>query len=227
MELTGKMRNAAEVVAALRRDIADSKYLPNERLPAERDLSDAFGVARGTLREALRQLEEMDYVERRAGSGTYVTFNDNAPPRVTEATRPLELVDARFALEPHICRLVVLHSTERDLLRCEQLLKRMENWNGDVDAFAETDEAFHFLLAEITRNPLLIWMMQKVADVRNHSQWAQMRSLTLTAPMIEGYNREHRAIMDAIRAREPERAAQAMKNHLAAARDSLMTALQT
>ena len=226
MESKGKLRNAAEVVAALRRDIADAKYLPNERLPAERDLSDAFGVARGTLREALRQLEEMDYVERRAGSGTYVTFDDSAPPRVTEATRPLELVDARFALEPHICRLVVLHSTERDLLRCEQLLKRMENWNGDADAFAETDEAFHFLLAEITRNPMLIWMMQKVADVRSHSQWAQMRSLTLSAEMIEGYNLEHRAVMDAIRAREPERAAQAMKDHLSAARESLMKALQ-
>lgn len=227
MESTGKKRNAAEVVAALRRDISDSKYLLNERLPAERDLSDEFGVARGTLREALRQLEEMAYVERRAGSGTYVTFNDDAPPKVTEATRPLELVDSRFALEPHICRLVVLIATERDLLRIEQVLRRMENWNGDISVFAEADEAFHFLLAEITRNPLLIWMMQKVADVRSHAQWAQMRSLTLSDSMIDGYNREHRAIFDAISAREPERAAQAMKDHLSAARDSLMKAAQT
>lgn len=227
MEPVDKKRNAAEVVAALRRDIADSKYLPNERLPAERDLSDAFGVARGTLREALRQLEEMAYVERRAGSGTYVTFSDDAPPKVTEATRPLELVDARFALEPHICRLVVLVATERDLLRVEQVMRRMETCNGDMAVFAEADEAFHFMLAEITRNPLLIWMMQKVADVRSHSQWAQMRSLTLSQSMIEGYNREHRAIYDALRAREPERAAQAMKDHLSAARDSLMKAAQT
>jgi len=227
MESKGKKRNAAEVVSALRRDIADSKYLQNERLPPERDLSDEFGVARGTLREALRQLEEMSYVERRAGSGTYVTFNDNAPPKVTEATRPLELVDARFALEPHICRLAVLHATERDLVRAEKLILKMEGWDGNSDAFAEADEAFHFMLAEVTRNPLLIWMTQKVADVRNHAQWAQMRSLTLSNTMIEGYNREHRAILDAIRAREPERAAQAMKDHLAAARDSLMKAAQT
>lgn len=227
MDSANKKRNAAEVVAALRRDIADSKYLPNERLPAERDLSDAFGVARGTLREALRQLEEMAYVERRAGSGTYVTYNDDGPPKVTEATRPLELVDARFALEPHICRLVVLHATHRDLLKIDRILKRMENWSGDANAFSEADESFHFLLAETTRNPLLLFMMQKVADVRTHSQWAQMRSLTLSDSMIDGYNREHRAIFDAIRDREPERAAQAMKDHLSAARDSLMKAAQT
>lgn len=227
MDSTNKKRNAAEVVAALRRDIADSKYLPNERLPAERDLSDTFGVARGTLREALRQLEEMAYVERRAGSGTYVTYKDDGPPKVTETTRPLELVDTRFALEPHICRLVVLHATDRDLLKIDHMLRRMENWNGDANAFSEADEAFHFLLAETTRNPLLTFMMQKVADVRTHSQWAQMRFLTLSESMIEGYNREHRAIFDAIRDREPERAAQAMKDHLSAARDSLMKAAQT
>ena len=227
MESAGKKRNAAEVVAALRRDIADSKYLPNERLPAERDLSDAFGVARGTLREALRQLEEMAYVERRAGSGTYVTYNDDGFPKVTEATRPLELVDTRFALEPHICRLVVLHATGRDLLKIEQTLLKMEDWGGDANAFSEEDERFHLMLAETTRNPLLVWMVQKVADVRTHSQWARMRNLTLSDSMIDGYNREHRAIFDAIRDREPERAAQAMKDHLSAARDSLMKAAQT
>ncbi len=227
MHPTGKKRNAAQVVSALRRDIADSKYLHNERLPAERDLSDAFGVARGTLREALRQLEEMAYVERRAGSGTYVTYNDKSPPKVTEATRPLELVDARFALEPHICRLVVLHATGRDLMKIEQTLRRMEQWNGDSDAFSEADEAFHMLLAETTRNPMLIWMMQKVADTRTHAQWAHMRNLTLSDSMIAGYNHEHRRIFDEIRDRQPERAAQAMKDHLSAARNSLMKAAQT
>lgn len=226
MDSQGKKRNAAEVVSALRRDIADSKYLHNERLPPERDLSDAFGVARGTLREALRQLEEMDYVERRAGSGTYVTYTDDGPPKVTETTRPLELVDARFALEPHICRLVVLHATERDLRKVEAQMQRMERWGGDMTVFAEADEAFHFLLAEITRNPLLTWMMQKVAEVRSHAQWARMRSLTLSEEMVERYNREHRAIFEAIIAGEPERAAQAMKDHLSAARDSLMKAAQ-
>jgi len=184
-------------------------------------------VARGTLREALRQLEEMAYVERRAGSGTYVTYSDDRPPKVTEATRPLELVDARFALEPHICRLAVLHATGRDLLKIEQTLQRMEKWNGDVNVFSEADETFHFLLAETTQNPLLEFMMRKVADVRTHSQWAQMRSLTLSETMIAGYNREHRAIFNAIRDREPESAAQAMKDHLSAARDSLMKAAQT
>ena len=228
METTRKKRGATEVVATLRRDISDAKYLHNERLPPERELSDSFGVARGTLREALRQLEDMDYVERRAGSGTYVTYkgHDHAPT-VTETTRPLELVDARFALEPHICRLAVLEATDRDLDRAEQVLRVMEGCDGDTAIFAQADEAFHHLLAEFTRNSLLIWMMKKVTEVRSHAQWGQMRWLTLNDKMIAKYNKEHRAILEAIRAREPERAAQSMKDHLSAARESLMRAAQT
>lgn len=225
MDTAPKKRGAADVVAALKREIADAKYLRNERLPPERDLSDSFGVARGTLREALRQLEEMNYVERRAGSGTYVVYdNEDSTPPVIETARPLELVDARFALEPHICRLAVLQATERDLERAELLLKRMEGCNGDPEIFAEADEEFHSLLAGFSRNALLIWMMEKVTEVRSHAQWSRMRTITLTGPMIEAYNRQHRAILDAIRARDPEMAAQNMKAHLSAARDSLMRA---
>lgn len=227
-DTTRTKRSAAEVAATLRREIGDAKYLHNERLPPERDLSHAFGVARGTVREALRQLEEMNYVERRAGSGTYVIYkgHDHAPT-VTETTRPLELVDARFALEPHICRLAVLEATDRDLERAEAVLRIMENCKGDTAVFAGADEAFHHLLAEFSRNSLLIWMMKKVTEVRSHAQWGQMRWLTLNDRMIEKYNREHRAILDAIRAREPERAAQCMKDHLSAARESLIRAAQT
>ena len=59
-------------------------------------------------------------------------------------------------------------------------------------------------------------------EVRSHSQWARMRTLTLTPAIIGRYNRQHRDIVDAIRARDPDRAAQAMREHLDTARRSLV-----
>jgi len=224
-----KARNSAsDLVATLRREIVEGRYGHNERLPAERELADRFGVARGTLREALRQLEETGFVERRPGSGTYVTYIDEDTPRaVVETTRPIDLVDARFALEPHICRLAVLQATVRDFDRAEAILQRMETCGGDIDTFADADEAFHMMLAEITGNPMIKWMMTQVSKVRGHTQWEHVRGRTLDMEMIARYNREHRDILDAIRAREPELAAERMKAHLGEARMSLMRVTQT
>ncbi len=227
-ETIARKVSASELITNLRARIAGGEYGHNERLPSERDLAERFGVARGTLREALRQLEETGYVERRAGSGTYVVYVDeDTPQAVVENTRPLDLVDARFALEPHICRLAVLQATVRDFDRAEQVLRRMETCGKDIDAFAEGDEAFHMLLAEITGNAMIKWMMTQVCKVRAHTQWEQVRSLTLDTEMMARYNREHRAILDAIRARDPEKAAEMMKAHLGEARQSLMQVTQT
>ncbi len=219
---------ASDLTVILKRAIAQGQYGHQERLPAERELARRFGVARGTLREALHQLEAAGYVERRPGSGTYVIHVDEDTPRaVVETTRPIDLVDARFALEPHICRLAVLRANLHDFERVEAVLRRMETCGDDIDVFAEADEAFHMMLADITGNPMIRWMMTQVCKVRAHTQWAQVRGLTLDATMIARYNREHRDILDAIRSREPERAAECMKAHLGEARLSLMQITQT
>ena len=197
----------------------------NERLPPERTLAERYGVARGTVREALRQLEQMGFVERRPGSGTYVTWSDGrSAPSVTEITRPLELVDARFAVEPQMCRLAVLHATDAELNELRALLDAMEGCEEDPVRFADFDEEFHLALARCTQNPMIVWMMQKIHEVRSHVQWARMRLLTLNPEVVRHYNRQHRAVFDAIADRESERAAQAMVAHLATARASLMGA---
>lgn len=217
--------NSAEIAAQLRKQIASARFMLNERLPPERALADQYGVARGTVREALRQLENSGFVARRAGSGTYVTWSESAQSRsIVETTRPLELIDARFAVEPHMVRLAVLHATDFDLEKVEAHLVRMEEANEDSALFAETDEQFHLELARATQNPMILWMMEKVHEVRSHEQWARMRVLTLKPAVIAHYNRQHRAIVDAIRARDAEAAAQAMKAHLQAARGTLVEA---
>ncbi|MEM9059739.1 MAG: FadR/GntR family transcriptional regulator [Pseudomonadota bacterium] len=216
--------NARDITLDLRRRITDAAYQRDARLPPERMLSEEYGVARGTVREALKTLEDMGFVERRAGSGTYVTYAGiTLTGSIIETTRPLELVDARFALEPHMVRLAVLHATEADLARAETHLDAMEA-GFDSRLFADMDEQFHLALADAARNPMIRWMMEKTHEVRSHAQWARMRTLTLNQSIIAKYNRQHRDILDAIRSRDADAASNAMRAHLDTARRSLVDA---
>lgn len=220
-------KSFSEVAAEVRRSIEDGTFRQFERLPASRKLAEDFGVARNTLRAALYQLEREGLLETRAGSGTYVVAPPpEAVPNVIESATPLELVDARFALEPHICRLCVLHGRREDFEQLEALCARMEEAETDPVAFAEADSAFHRGLAATTRNNLLMWLIEQISTVRSLDEWTRMRHLTLNERIIRQYNTQHREVLNALRSREPERAAAKMKEHLETARSSLMRAAE-
>lgn len=225
MSETARKMKAGDVAFALRRQITSARYLKSERLPPERSIAEQYGVSRATVRDALRQLEAIGFVERRAGSGTYVSYSESTHSvSIVQSTSPLELVDARVALEPQIARLAVLHATDQNLQKAESALLAMESCDDDPDAFADGDERFHLALAECTKNSLLIWMSRRVSEVRSHAQWAQMRQITLTPVTIDAYNRDHRTIYEAVRNRDAEAAVRAMQAHLRSARASLLEA---
>lgn len=219
---------AADLAALLRREISKGALHLHDRLPSERRMAETYGVARNTVREALNKLETEGFVEIRPGSGTYVSFNPGAQSHeAIETANPLELIDSRFALEPHICRLCVLHGKRANFDALDALCLRMENAVGDPVAFAEADGEFHRELAATTGNGLLIWIIQQISSVRSKDDWTRMRHLTLDQAIITQYNAQHRQILNAIRTREPERAANLMKEHLETARLSLTRAAAT
>ena len=223
-----RRKGSTEIAGHLRREIIAGNLAAKERLPPERVLANEYGVARGTVREALNRLADEGMVEIRAGSGSYVSFDPLGQVNaIVESTRPLELIDARFALEPHLCRLAVLHARQQELDALEALAETMESGIDDVVGFSQADMAFHTLLAESTGNSLLVWMMGQINSVRIQDEWARMRQLTLNRETIIAYNDQHRQILAAIRLREPERAANAMKEHLEGARLSLTRAAAT
>lgn len=215
---------AGDIAVQVRRRITGGDLLKGERLPPERAFAEQFGVSRGTVRDALRRLEEGGFVEKRPGSGTYVCFSEVETASIARSTSPLELIDTRFALEPQIVRLAVLNATERALAKAERALEVMERNEADADAFAAGDETFHLALAECTRNSMLVWITERVTEVRNNTEWARMRQITLSRAMIRRYNAQHRAVFEAVRTRNAEQAARAMKAHLDLARKSLVDA---
>lgn len=214
--------NKNHVFLMLRKSITEGSYENGQRLPPERNLAHQFGVARGTLREGLRELENAGLVERRQGSGTYVTYGvEDSQPLILGEVSPLELLDSRLAIEPHVCRKAVLHATDADFRRIERLLRSMEQSTRDIVRFSELDSEFHQALAELSGNRMMHWLVSSMSGARTHSQWSRVRSIVLTPEAISVYNQHHRAIVNAIRSREPEAAAARMKKHIVVARDSL------
>lgn len=220
-------KSFSDVATVLRQSIENGTYQRFERLPPSRQLAEDMGVARNTLRDALFQLEKEGLLETKAGSGTYVTAaNQDRVPAAVENATPLELIDARFALEPHICRLCVLHGRREDFEQLDALCLRMENAIHDPVTFSEADTDFHRALAAATRNTLLIWLINQINTVRSLDEWTRMRHLTLDQQIIRKYNVQHREVLNALSSREPERAAMKMKEHLETARMSLMRAAE-
>jgi len=215
-------KSAAAIASQLRQAILDGVYVNGERLPAERQLAAALASSRTTVREALRILEHSKFVSRRVGSGTFVTFRPEASEEdVAEVTSPLELVDVRLAVEPHMVRLATLHATLRDLERIGEALDSLGDAGTSAEAFTRWDRTFHQLVAEATHNPLMISIYRQINHVRGHRQWNAMKDKVLNGDSIESYNRQHRALFDALKARDADAAVAIIHDHLLAARQQL------
>ena len=217
---------SAAIAARLRQAILDGSYAYGERLPAERELAEHFSASRSTVREALRRLEEAHLVTRRIGSGTFVSHRQTlaGDGNIAELTSPLELVDVRLGIEPHMTRLAVVHATARDLDRLNEALLRVESSGDDQEYFSRADERFHLLLAECTQNPLMVWLYQQINDVRSHALWESMKDKVLTGPRIAEYNRDHRQLYEALRSRDGDTAVAIIRSHLEKARRDLVGA---
>ncbi len=221
----GTVGGSANIAVELRQAILLGDYLHGEKLPPERTLAETFSTSRNTVREALRQLEEAQMVTRRIGSGTYVTYrNETDRDDAAEETSPLELIDVRFGIEPQMVRLAVQNAGNRDLDRLETALLRLESIVDDAKRFSRADESFHQCLAECTRNSMMVWLYRQVNEVRGNALWYDVRGKVLTPARIHQYNREHRALYEAIRSRNMDKALTVISGHLEHARGDLLGA---
>ncbi|MBT3171442.1 MAG: FadR family transcriptional regulator [Rhodospirillaceae bacterium] len=215
----------AKLATRLREQILRGIFQDGQRLPSERQLAEDNAVSRGTVREALRLLEQGDLLSRKRGSGSYVTYpaEQGGPERedVAEITSPLQLLEVRLALEPQMVRLASRNMTARDIAGLEEALRNTEAAK-DEEIFSHWDKIFHLRIAEGTRNPLMITMYGQINHVRTHDLWESIKGAILTPERIRQYNAHHREVFDAIRRRDPEAAVACMNNHLLLAQQDLV-----
>jgi DNA-binding FadR family transcriptional regulator len=215
----------AAVAEAIRRAIALGRYLPGERLPPERALAAELGVARATLREALRVLEgEGALAIRRGASGGAVVLpaalSVGDPGALREKAGEFEdLLDFRLAVEPAAARLAAQRRTEDEYLRLHAILDGMRLHTA-MPHFRRGDSAFHLAIAEAARNARL---RQAVEDGRVGMALPldALDFAVMLAKALEG----HRAILAAIAAGDAAWAERAMVAHIEDTRRELRLVL--
>jgi GntR family transcriptional regulator, transcriptional repressor for pyruvate dehydrogenase complex len=211
-----------EIIRSFVDFIANEEIQIGDKLPSERELAERFGVSRPSVREALRVMQTIGLVDIKAGGGAYLTeFNLGpfldllAPLFLKRKNFGLELLELRRVLEVRAAELAAEQIGTADLTVLERILADMENTaDDDYDEGVRRDVAFHKTLFESTENIVLIKGSELVNTLMEISI-ADARKLVLEyAETPDQLYEEHRNIFDAIRAKDPRKAAEAMKTHL-------------
>ena len=218
--------------------ILSEGYPPGTRLPPERQMAEEFAVSRNTVRQALDLLETHEVIARRAGSGSFVVYQGNQVGKaagtgeessfttnlqeIAEITSPLELNVVRSIIEPELIRLAVINMSARDIAKLRDVLLELEKVTTSAEDFSRWDLEFHQQLARGTHNPLLIAVSELIDHVRQHAHWARTKEKTLSPSRIRDYQRMHRAIYEAVEARDIESASEYMKLHMTEVQRDLM-----
>jgi GntR family transcriptional repressor for pyruvate dehydrogenase complex len=209
-----------EIVDQIMSLIAKGDLKPGQRLPSERELCKNFGAGRSSLREALRCLCIVGVLNARVGEGTSVALDGAkflgkiVEWRVMTEQHDIEnLMEVRIALEGVTAANAALRGSEKDLLKFQDLLAKMNAALRDEKRFAALDLEFHVALAEASENFLIVDL---VAMIRGQLEKALSRVLHL--PNARPLSlKEHVSIVNAIKRRDPKAAREAMQSHLDAA----------
>lgn len=212
----------------LRELIIDGEFPIGSRLPSERDLSVQLGVSRPSLREALIALEVEGYIEVRMGSGIYVCELPAQPAEIFDLSGeegPLELIQARALLEGEAAATAARLGKKRHFDAVKEAIDQME-----TDALAgikpiDADRQFHLRVAEATGNSVLVGVVRRMFDLRLGPLFDQLHSHFETPEVWAQAIAEHRAVLDALRAKDPERAKEAMRHHMDVAYRRLSSSL--
>lgn len=234
--VTASTRKLADALFA---EIVDGVHSYGTRLPAERLLSEQYGLSRNTIRQALGLLEHYGIIKRRVGSGSVVCYrqaedttgNGPAPMElpdtldfreIGETTSPLELGVVRSIVEPEIARLAVLNMTSRDIQRMKEIQRRIDQVSIDGEQFAALDDELRMQLARGTHNPLLIAIYTMINHVNRGAHWSAQRRKSLTPGRIKEYCLQNRSLCEAIERRDIEASLEYLKLSLADFHQELM-----
>lgn len=215
-----------ELARKLMADLAGGRYAPGDRLPAERELAVEYDVSRPTVREAIIALEVQGLVEVKVGSGAYVLRLPGKEEVPGFNITGFELTEARLLFEGEAASLAASQITDDELVELEGLIKAIALENNSASGAEEADRAFHLAIARATRNAAVYETIEHLWDLRRTSpESAQLHALARTAnikPVVD----EHSAVLDALRARDPNAARSAMRTHLGAVLDYLLFATE-
>lgn len=209
--------------------IAEGTFAEGQALPSEQPLAEFLDVSRPTMREIVRTLADRGVLEVVHGRGTFVrpreqwrdieTLVEVWRKEMGQHEMGLYLTEVRRMIEVGSCGHAAERRSEEDIAFMEGCLLRYEraHRDGDIQAANREDVDFHNALLRASGNPFLLAVMRPLQGALAHS-----RVTTTSRPEVrERASRHHRAILDAVIARDAEGAKNAMRAHMAQTREDL------
>jgi DNA-binding FadR family transcriptional regulator len=184
-------------------------------------MAQQFNVSRTAIREAVSILAAQGFLDVRHGSGTYVnpmsSWNTLDPLFLLlqgEKTTLIELLEVRESLEPTIAYLAAQRATQEDIAELEARLQ--PGLDVTIEKHMEMDTAFHQTLAQIAKNRVFLILYNSIGDLLRESRRRSFAPDGLARAMYW-----HRQILEAVKAHDPSRAREAMRQHLDQVRGEL------
>ncbi len=210
-----------QVTRELARRIANGEFDEDEPLPTEFEICQEFGVSKTTAREVIRSLAERGFVDVRQGRRMQLRraseWNQLDPLMIELIDDPevarRYLADVHYVrtlIEPEVAARAALQADEEQIARAGAAIDAMAKLMDDPDAYLEADVAFHRELAAATGSVILMFVLDSLGELQRLSRRVTNRLLK----RLPEATREHRLILEAVVAREPEQAREAMQAHL-------------
>src|ERR1700733_8468507 len=197
--------------------VVRGRWKAGDPIPPERDLCQQLGIARTSLREALKAMELVGMVDSRVGDGTFVC------PRSEFLSRPLlwaftgvdhdelhDIMEARTIIEVNLAGLAAERASDEEIAHIRQAVQMMRDSIARGDSILEADMAFHLAIAAAARNEALRNAVQLLRNLTR--QWIHFKLLMPGVPAK--VLKRHEAIYRAIVQRKPTAAKNAMRTHL-------------
>ena len=203
---------------------------PGERLPSERELSERLGVSRPSLREAISELQGRGLLSTRAGAGIYVAdvLGSAFSPALirlfaSHDQAVLDYIGFRRDLEGVAAARAAQSGTETDLKVIDTILRKMEvaHTKRNPSDEAELDAQFHLAIIEASHNVIMLHMMRSMFDLLKEGVFYNRQVMFKQRNTRDILLEHHRAINDAIQARDPDAARDAVNIHLTFVEEAL------
>ena len=208
-----------QIADQLRVLIERGEFAVGSRLPPERDLARQIGVSRPSVREALIALEVEGLVEVRMGSGIYVRSKEPSSARPVSAEAPLETIRARQLIEAELAALAAQRMKKPEVAGLREAISLMVQEAATGRVPTHGDRLFHTRIAQSCNNSVLLRVVSELFDERRNPLFTQLGSHFENEASWAAAIAEHGAIVDAIAARSPVAAREAMAQHLTRSHD--------
>ena len=213
-----------QIIDQLKSVIKDGEYRAGDRLPTERELAQRLGVSRAPVREALVALELVDIVQGRVGEGWFVKRPaDGAPDGSVRDHPPSDILEARLLVECAAIEQAARHLDDEDLNALRRAVDEFQDEIEHERYDGQADRAFHLALARASGNTVFADLVASLWDLQNEKFFNRLDVVSgRQRERLHRYLADHRAMFDALVARDAPRATSAMRRHLEGVNSDLL-----